>query len=59
VAPLHGELCLADVSVSTWPGFSASLEFYDELVRSLLRLIDELPEAPGLLAGRTFVRRLH
>src|SRR4051812_29279611 len=27
VAPLRGELCLADVSVSTWPGFRMTLEF--------------------------------
>lgn len=59
VAPLQGELCLADVSVSTWPGMQASLEFYDEIVRTLLELMDEHPEAPGLLAGRTFARTRH
>ena len=59
VAPLQGELCLADVAVSTWPGMRASLEFYDEIVGTLLELMDEHPEASGLLAGRTFARTQH
>jgi hypothetical protein len=59
IAPLQGELCLADVSVSTWPGFQATLEFYDEIVCTLLELMDEQPEAFDFLSGRTFARTLH
>jgi hypothetical protein len=59
VAPLKGELCLADVSVNTWPGFRATLEFYDEIVCTLLELMDQQPEAFDFLSGRTFARTLH
>jgi hypothetical protein len=59
IAPLRGELCLADVSVSTWPGCRASLEFYNEIVCTLLELMDEQPEALDFLSGRTFARALH
>jgi hypothetical protein len=59
VAPLKGELCLADVSVSTWPGFRMTLEFYGELVSALLELMEERAEAADFLSGRTFARALH
>jgi hypothetical protein len=59
VAPLQGELCLADVSVSTWPGMRAPLELYEEIVFTLLELVDEQPEAVDFLSGRTFARTLH
>jgi hypothetical protein len=59
VVPLQGELCLADVSVSTWPGSRAPLEFYNEIACMLLELMDEQPEAFDLLPGRTFARSLH
>jgi hypothetical protein len=59
IAPLQGGLCLADVSVSTWPGFRATLEFYDEIACTLLELIAEQPEASDFLSGRTFARLLH
>lgn len=59
IAPLQGELCLADVSVSTWPGFRATLEFYNDIAYTLLELIDEQPEAFDFLCGRTFARTLH
>jgi hypothetical protein len=56
---LQGELCLADVSVSTWPDFRATLEFHNEIACMLLELMDEQPEAFDLLPGRTFARTLH
>jgi hypothetical protein len=59
VAPLQGELCLADVSVSAWPGFHVTLEFYNEIVCALLELMDEQPEAFDFLAGRTFARTMN
>jgi hypothetical protein len=59
IAPLQGELCLADVSVSTWPGFRATLEFYNEIACTLLELMDDRPEAFDFLSGRTFARTLH
>src|SRR3979411_1619833 len=38
IVQLQGELCLADVSVSTWPGFRATPEFYDRNPRTPSRL---------------------
>src|SRR4029434_2741059 len=55
----HGELCLTDVSVSTWPGFRVTRELYEEIAYLLLELMDEQPEARDLLPGRTFTRALH
>ena len=59
VASLQGELCLADVSVSTWPGFHMTLEFYNEIACTLLELMDEQPEALDFLSGRTFARTMN
>ena len=56
---LQDELCLADVSVSTWPGFHVTQEFYEQIAYMLLELMDEEPEASELLPGRTFARTLH
>jgi len=57
LAQLHGELFLADVSLLS--DFYATQEFCEALVYTLLDLIDEHAEAPGLLVGRTFARALH
>jgi len=59
VALLQGELCLADVSVSAWPGFRATPEFHNEIACALLELMDEQPEAFDFLSGRTFARTLN
>jgi len=57
LAQLHGELCLADVSLLS--DLYATQEFCEALVFTLLDLIDEHAEAPDLLLGRTFARALH
>jgi hypothetical protein len=59
VVPLQGGLCLADVSVSTPPGFRVTQEFCNQIAYPLLELIDEQPEVCDLLPGRTFARTLH
>jgi hypothetical protein len=50
---------LDDVSVYTWPGYSAGEEFYQALVDALAELAEERPEAAKLLRGRTFARAFH
>jgi hypothetical protein len=45
--------------VSTWPGFQATPEFYDEIACMLLELMAEQPEAVEVLPGCTFARTLH
>jgi hypothetical protein len=41
------------------PGANGVDEALDEIARTLLELIEERPEAAGLLRGRTFARTLH
>jgi len=56
---LHSGLCLADVTVSTWPGFRVTREFYNQIACMLLELREERAEAFDLLSGCTFARTLH
>jgi hypothetical protein len=53
------DLELTEVSVSTWPGYTAGLELYEDLVQAIADLADERPEAIELLRGRTFARAFH
>ena len=53
------DLELTEVSVSTWPGYTAGLELYEDLVQAIADLADERPEAIDLLRGRTFARAFH
>jgi hypothetical protein len=50
---------VAEVSVFSWPGCSAERGLYEEVIRSLVALAEELPEAVQLMRGRTFARALH
>jgi hypothetical protein len=56
---LQSGLYLADVEVSSPPGYSASEDLCGETASMLLELIDELPEVLDLLRGRTFARTFH
>ena len=56
MAQLEGELCLADVSAATLPGFRLTREFCNEIASALLEMMAEQPDASGLLSGRTFAR---
>jgi hypothetical protein len=56
MAQLEGELCLADVSAATLPGFRLTQEFCNEIASALLEMMEEQPDASGLLSGRTFAR---
>ena len=59
IVQLQDKLCLADVSVSAGAGFPVTSKICDEIACMLLDLMDEQPEAFGLLLGRTFARTLH
>src|SRR5207247_9547134 len=54
VASLQGELCLADVSLSTWTGFYMTLEFCNEISFRLLELMHGYAEAFAFLSVRPF-----
>ena len=53
------DLEVAELSVSTWPGYTAGRELYEEVMQSLVELAEERPEAVQLMRGRTFARAVH
>jgi hypothetical protein len=56
---LGPDLEVAELSVSTWPGYRAGQDLYEEVVQSLVDLTEECPEALHLMSGRTFARAVH
>ena len=53
---LRPDFRVAELSVSTWPGYTASPDVYEEVLQSLVDLAEERPEAVQLMRGRTFAR---
>lgn len=56
---LREDLEVTDISVYTWPGYTAGEELYRDLMASLADLAEERPEAIELIRGRTFARAFH
>jgi hypothetical protein len=56
---LRHDLEVTDLAISTWPGYTAGRELYDELMQALVDLAEEHPEAVEMLRGRTFARAFH
>ena len=56
---LGPDLKVAELSVFTWPGYTAGPDLCEEVMQSLADLAEELPEAVELMRGRTFARALH
>jgi hypothetical protein len=56
---LRPDLELAELSIFSWPGCTASQDLYDEVMQSLVDLAEERPEAVQLMRGRTFARAVH
>ena len=56
---LRPDLKVAELSVFTWPGYTASRDLYEEVTQSLVDLSEKLPEAVQLMRGRTFARAVH
>jgi len=56
---LRLDLKVAELSVFTWPGYTAGRALYDQVTESLVQLADECPEAVQLMRGRTFARAVH
>jgi hypothetical protein len=55
----RAELCIAEVSVDTWPGFQAGPAVHNEIVQALLELLHEHPDSYDALRGQTFARTFH
>ena len=56
---LRPDLKVAELSVFTWPGYTAGQDLYEEVMRSLIDFAEERPEAVQLMRGRTFARAVH
>lgn len=56
---LHPDLKVAELTVFTWPGYTAGRDLYEEVMQSLLELAEEHSEAVQLMRGRTFARAVH
>ena len=56
---LRPDLKVAELSVFTWPGYTAGQDLYEEVMQSLIELAEERPEAAQLMRGRTFARAVH
>jgi len=50
---------VAELSVFTWPSYTAGRDLCEEVMQSLVDLAEERPEAVQLIRGRTFARTLH
>ena len=56
---LRPNLELAELSVFTWPGYTAGPDLYEEVMQSLVDVAEERPDALPLMCGRTFARAMH
>jgi hypothetical protein len=56
---LRADLQVAELSVFSWPGYTAGQDLYEEVTQSLVDLTEERPEAVHFMRGRTFARALH
>jgi len=56
---LRPDLKVAELSVFTWPGYTAGQDLYAEVMQSLVELAEESPEVVQLMRGRTFARAVH
>jgi hypothetical protein len=56
---LRLDLKVAELSVFTWPGYTASADLYEAVMQSLTDLAEQHPEAVPLMRGRTFARAVH
>ena len=56
---LQPDFELTEVTVHTWPGYTAGEDLYEELMQGLVDLAEEQPDAALLMRGRTFARMVH
>ena len=56
---LRPDLEVAELSVFSWPGYTAGRDLYEEVMQLLVEIAEERPEAVPLMRGRTFARALH
>jgi hypothetical protein len=55
---VEADLNVSDLSIHTWPGWSATPALREDIARYLQDVVEERPEVAELLRGRTFARSL-
>ena len=53
---LGSDFRIAELSVSTWPGYTAIADLNEQVMQSLVDLAEDLPESAQFMRGRTFAR---
>ena len=56
---LRPDLKVAELSVFTWPGYTAGRDLHEQVTDGFVQLAEECPEAVQLIRGRTFARAVH
>ena len=56
---LRPDLEVDELTIFTWPGYSAGRDLYEEVMNSLVELAEQRPDAVQLMCGRTFARVVH
>ena len=56
---LNGELFITQITLYPRRGSRQYDEVYADIARAITQVVDERPDALGLLRGKTFVRALH
>jgi hypothetical protein len=56
---LRPDLQPDELSIFSWPGYTAGRDLYEEVMQSLIALAEERPEAVQVMRGRTFARAVH
>ena len=56
---LQHDLEVTDVTVYSWPSYTAGQDVYDDLMQGLVEIAEERPDVPLLMRGRTFARMIH
>ena len=56
---LEHDLQVTEVTVHTWPGYTAGEDLYEDLMQGLVDLAEERPDAALFMRGRTFARMVH
>ena len=56
---LAPNLELGELSIFSWPGYTAGPELLEEVEQALVDLAEERPDAVQLMRGRTFARAVH
>jgi hypothetical protein len=55
---VQADLSVSELSIHTWPGWSASPRLAEDIGHFLQQIVDEQPDVAELLRGRTFARSL-